>query len=146
MDAIKLLEADHEEVEMLFEQYEAARDDNTKAMTAEQICKCLTVHATIEEELFYPHAREVLDQSDQFMLDDAEQEHAEAKEMITKIMTLSTGDELDHCVAQLKVAIEHHVSDEEDELFPKLEDMGMETMNLGIQMETRKKQLKSTVK
>lgn len=146
MDAIKLLEADHEEVEMLFEQYEAANDDHTRAFTAEEICKCLTVHATIEEELFYPEARQVLDQSDQYLLDDAEQEHAEAKKMIAKIKTLSTGDELDKCIEELKKAIEHHVSDEEDKLFPKLEDMGMETMNLGIQMETRKKQLKSTVK
>lgn len=146
MDAIKLLEADHDEVDMLFEQYEAATDAGTKAMTAEKICKCLTVHATVEEELFYPAARQVLDESDECLLDDAEKEHAEAKEMIAKIMTMVSGDELDECIMKLKKAIEHHVSDEEDKMFPLLEQLGMETTKLGAQMESRKLQLKSTVK
>ena len=146
MDTIKLLEADHKEVELLFEGYEASSDANTKALTAEKICKCLTVHATIEEELFYPEARKVLSKEDQCLLDDAEQEHAEAKQMIAKIMTLSTGDELDESIAELKKAIEHHVSDEEDKMFPKLQEMGMETKELGATMEARKMQLTSTIK
>lgn len=146
MDAIDLLEKDHREVESMFAQFEAATDETQQAMLAEKICKALTVHTTIEEELFYPAAKECLDVEDENLIVDALQEHAEAKEMIAKIKTMNTGEELNQCMKELKAAIEHHVSDEEDDMFPELEEKGMETTQLGVQMESRKQQLMSTVK
>lgn len=142
MDAIKLLEADHREVEALFKKYEDSDDAMVQAQTAEKICKSLTVHATIEEELFYPKAREVLGKDDEEKLvEHAEKEHAQAKMLIEKIMGMETGVMLHGAVKLLKVAIEHHVKEEENEMFPKLKKLGMETTKLGQELESRKKQL-----
>lgn len=147
MDAIKLLEADHREVEALFKKYEDSDDTMVQASTAEMICKNLTIHAMIEEELFYPKAREILSKDDaDKLVDHAEKEHAMAKAMIAKIMKMETGIMLHAAVKALKLAIEHHVKEEETEMFPKLQKLGMETENLGKQLEERKMQLmKSTL-
>lgn len=145
MDAITLLVNDHHEVDMLFGQYEGAKDAPVKARLAEEICKQLTVHATIEEELFYPKAREVLDDNDDEMVDEAEEEHSEAKEMIATIRAMSTGPELDTKMKELQGAIKHHVTEEEEEMFPKLKELGMEMTKLGTEMAQRKSQLLSTL-
>ena len=143
MDAINLLISDHREVEALFKKFEELSDGEPgrQAFLAEKICKALQVHMTIEEELFYPAAREVFDDDDDGMVDEGVKEHAEAKELIEKIMSLTTGPELDKAMEKLKEAIEHHVSDEEDEMFPALQDQGMETIKLGAELEARKYQL-----
>ena len=145
MDAIKLLVVDHKMVEELFLQFEAVGDEepNKKAELAAMICKELTVRMMIKEELFYPAARAVKGMED--MIDAALQEHAETKEMIAKIKTLSTGYELEEEMSKLKKAIKHHVEEEETEMFPKLQKQGMETTNLGAQMMERKLQLKATL-
>ena len=87
-DAIEMLTADHKEVKALFKQYdelvEAEADDDEKQALAEQICQMLTVHATIEEEIFYPAAREVLG-DDEDLVDEADVEHATAKDLIAQI-------------------------------------------------------------
>lgn len=146
MDAIKLLEADHREVEALFKKYEDSEDVMVQAQTAEKICQCLTVHATIEEELFYPKAKKILSKEDEAKLvEHAEKEHALAKAMIAKIMEMETGILLHAAVKALKLAIEHHVKEEETEMFPKLKQLGMETLQLGQDLEQRKMQLKSTM-
>ena len=147
MDAIKLLVEDHKAVENLFLDYEETEDANTKATLAAAICKDLTVHTMVEEELFYPAAREVGATMDEAVIDDlldeAEHEHAMAKDLIAKIKTMSTGSELDAAMQKLKRAIEHHVEEEETELFPKLKKSGMETAVLGARMMERKGQLKA---
>lgn len=146
MDAIDLLISDHAEVSQMFQDFEAETDPVVRAWCAEKICKSLTVHMMVEEELFYPEARKVLDSGDEDLVDEAEHEHSEAKDMIADIKTMATGSDLDDKMADLREAIEHHVGEEEDELFPLLQQLGMETTNLGVQMESRKKQLMSTVK
>lgn len=87
-DAIELLTADHKEVKALFKAYkqlvEADGDDEEKEQLALQICTKLTVHATVEEEIFYPAAREVLE-DDEDLADEAEVEHASAKDLIAQI-------------------------------------------------------------
>ena len=141
MDAITLLETDHKEVKLLFAGYEEATDDGTKALTAEQICKCLTVHMMIEEELFYPAAREVLGE-DEDLVDEADIEHASAKDLIAQIQS-SSPDE-DHYDAKVKVLgeyISHHVQEEEGEMFPKVKKAGLDSATLGIDMAARKDQL-----
>ena len=95
-DAIALLKADHKEVDDLFEEYEelagAEADGAERQALAEQICDMLTVHATIEEEIFYPAARELVVDSD--LLDEAEVEHASAKDLIAQIKAMGPDEEL----------------------------------------------------
>src|SRR5688572_28969687 len=82
-DALALLRADHQKVQGLFDQFEKTRSEDRKSALAEQICQELTVHAQIEEEIFYPAAREVL--RDQDLLDEATVEHQGAKDLIAQM-------------------------------------------------------------
>jgi len=131
VDAIELLTADHREVEVLFKQFKEEDDEECKAGIAHMVCMCLTAHTVIEEELFYPAAEKAL--NDKAMFDDAKKEHAEAKQMIAQIEK-SSGTQLEQLMTQLEAAINHHVSDEEDKMFPQLQQAGMETTNLGMEM------------
>ena len=143
MDAIHLLISDHREVEDLFEKYEALTDlePGKQSFIAEKICKSLLIHMAIEEEIFYPAAKRVFDNDDDEMVEEGIHEHAEAKVLIEKIMSMTTGPDLDDAIEKLKKAIEHHVADEEDDMFPALQDQGMETTKLGHEMESRKHHL-----
>ena len=140
-DAIALLKADHKEVNGLFKQYEkladAEADAEERQTLAEQICDMLTVHATIEEEIFYPAAREADVESD--LLDEAEVEHASAKDLIAQIKGMSPDDELyDAKVKVLGEYVNHHVEEEEGEMFPKCRKAKMDIATLGMELETRK--------
>ena len=144
-DAIKLLMSDHKDVKALFKQYdglvEGENSGEEKQALAEQICQMLTVHATVEEELFYPAAREVLGE-DEDLVDEADIEHASAKDLIAQIQS-SSPDE-DHYDAKVKVLgeyISHHVQEEEGEMFPKVKKAGLDSATLGIDMAARKDQL-----
>ena len=121
-DAVQLLAHDHAEVAALFKKYdklaEARAQASDRQAHAEQICTLLTVHGTIEEEIFYPAARTAGVESS--LLDEAEVEHAAAKDLIAQIRAMSPGE--DHYDAKVKVLgeqIEHHVEEEQDEMFPK---------------------------
>ena len=144
-DAIELLTTDHKEVKTLFKQYDklVASDgsEDEKQAVAEQICQMLTLHATIEEELFYPAAREALGE-DADLVDEADIEHASAKELIAQIEGGSPAD--DHFDARVKVLgeyIDHHVKEEEGEMFPKAKKSGLDVTALGAQMAERKQEL-----
>ena len=141
-DAISLLAADHAEVKALFAQYNelvAADGDDSeqRAELVEMICQSLTAHAHIEEEIFYPAARQVV--TDESLLDEAAQEHAEAKALIRELQSMSPNDaDYDPTVQQLQHAVEHHVQEEESELFPQVKRSGLDLVDLGEQMEERK--------
>lgn len=143
-DAIRLLMADHKEVKQLFKEYvdlakSEAADEDRQAL-AEQICTMLTAHARVEEEIFYPAAREALDEQD--LLDEAEVEHASAKDLIAQIESMEPSEELyDAKVSVLGEYIDHHVREEEGELFPKLKRSELDLQSLGQQMATRKQEL-----
>lgn len=144
VDATKLLTADHKEVKALFKQYEklakAEGNDDEKQAIAEEICTMLTVHATVEEEIFYPAAREAMDEQD--LLDEAEVEHASAKDLIAQIRGMAPSDELyDAKVTVLGEYIDHHVQEEEKELFPKVRKADLDLKELGAIMEARKQEL-----
>ncbi|MEJ6023946.1 hemerythrin domain-containing protein [Ramlibacter sp. PS4R-6] len=124
-DACELLDADHIAVKHLFVEYArlavAMPDESAGERTqlAMRICDELTVHAQIEEDIFYPALREAAPET-RAQLDEARQEHQEAKQMIASIRALgSAGPQMDELVSQLACAIEHHVKEERDELFPK---------------------------
>ena len=107
---------------------------------ATEICRWLTVHATIEEELFYPAAREA--EVDADLLDEAEVEHASAKELIAQIEAMSPDDDLyDAKVTVLGEYIDHHVKEEEGELFPKCRKSDMDLEGLGEALAARKQEL-----
>ncbi len=143
-DAIKLLKADHDEVDGLFKKYNklasAEAADDERGPLAEQICLMLTVHATIEEEIFYPAARDAEVDSD--LLDEAEVEHASLKELIAQIRAMSPGDDLyDAKVTVLGEYVTHHVDEEEGEMFPKCRSSEMDLKALGAEMAERKQAL-----
>ncbi len=144
MDAVQLLTEDHEQVRQLFEQYEqlvsSDADAQEKQELAEQICLMLTVHADLEEELFYPAARDALDEQD--LLDEAQVEHASARDLIEQIQEMDPTEDLyDAKVKVLGEYVNHHVQEEENELFPKIQDAGIDLEALGEELATRKQEL-----
>ena len=143
-DATVLLQRDHADVKKLFKQYEkladAEADGEERQALATQICQMLTVHATIEEEIFYPAAREAEVEED--LLDEAEVEHASAKDLIAQIKGMSPDDELyDAKVKVLGEYVNHHVQEEEGEMFPKCRKAKMDLATLGTELEARKSEL-----
>ena len=143
-DAIKLLKDDHREVKAWFKQYESLEDDTEKQALADKICLALTVHTQIEEEIFYPATREAIDDDD--LLDEAEVEHASAKQLIAEIKGMKAGDRLfDAKVTVLGEYIDHHVEEEEKEMFPESRDSDLDLKALGVQMAERKAELMAKV-
>jgi iron-sulfur cluster repair protein YtfE (RIC family) len=143
-DAIALLKADHRAVEELFAQFEKATAKSRKGELAERICLELKVHMQIEEEIFYPAAREALKAKEEDMIDEGVVEHASAKELIAEIETMEPGEDLyDAKVHVLSEQIEHHVEEEEKEMFPKLQKTDMDMKALGARMAARKEELKT---
>jgi hemerythrin superfamily protein len=145
-DAIALLTNDHQEVKDLFEKYEdlaqTDSDDAQRKNLAEQICTMLTVHATIEEEIFYPAARDAVDEES--LLNEAEVEHQSANDLIAQILASDSSDALyDAQVKVLGEYVNHHVAEEEGELFPKLRKAVLDLEQLGAEMSARQEELLS---
>jgi hemerythrin superfamily protein len=145
LDAIDLLINDHREVKALFKEYDklvrAEADAGEKQVVAAQICVMLTAHATAEEELFYPRAREVLGE-DEDLVDEADVEHASAKELIAQIESGSPDDPLyDAKVKVLGEYIDHHVKEEEGEMFPKIRKSDLDLDAIGEEIAARKAEL-----
>ena len=141
-DAIKLLKGDHKEVSDLLEKYENGRlSKDRKMAVAKQICVALTVHAQIEEEIFYPAARDAMRDGED-LLDEAEVEHGSIKDLVGAIETGSPDDELfDARVKVLGEYVKHHVKEEENELFPKARKSDMDLEEVGAQLAARKDEL-----
>jgi hemerythrin superfamily protein len=136
-DACALLDSDHERVERLFAQYQSEQDPARKSELAETVCMELTVHATIEEEIFYPAFRKA--SHDDAMVDEAEEEHQEVKDLITEI---EDGDDIAPLMAQLQEMVAHHVKEERGEMFPKARKApGLDLEALADQLEARKNEL-----
>jgi len=140
-DAVDLLTDDHLRVSALFKQFEKlakkeAPGDQRQSL-AQAICAMLKAHTTIEEEIFYPAARAAGIEAD--LLDEADVEHASAKDLIAQIEAASPDD--DHYDAKVKVLgeyITHHVVEEHTEMFPKCRRADMELVALRAEMESRK--------
>lgn len=142
-DAIALLRADHSKVTDLFEQFEKARDDARKQKLAQLICMELKIHTQIEEEIFYPATRDALPK-DEDLLDEAEVEHAGAKDLIAQIEAGSPSDDKwEAKVTVLSEYIKHHVKEEQNEMFPKVRKTQLDLKALGVQLTARKEELMS---
>ena len=147
-DAVSLLSADHAEVKQMFETYRQLVDENAddeqRGELARKICSMLTVHAEIEEEIFYPAMRDSVD--DELTLDEAEVEHASAKELIEQLEGMDPDDALyDAKVIVLGEYVDHHVQEEENEIFPQAEKSGIDLDDLGAELASRKRELMSTL-
>jgi iron-sulfur cluster repair protein YtfE (RIC family) len=143
-DAIALLIEDHETVKSMFEQYEGLGDRAfvTKKKLATEICTELTKHATAEEEIFYPAARAAGNKDQDDLIDEGLVEHASAKDLIAQIMEMASDEDLfDAKVKVLSELIEHHVKEEEGEMFPKARKDGLDLVELGRRIAARKAEL-----
>ncbi len=122
MDAIALLKTDHRSVEQLFQQFENVGDRafSTKAKVVTQIVRELSVHAEIEETLFYPAAAKAAAQTKSMVLESLE-EHLGVKRILADLEKMEPTDErFDAKVTVLIEQVRHHVSEEEEDLFPKV--------------------------
>lgn len=144
MDAIALLKQDHRTVEDLFAEFEKAGGDGRKQKLAKQICLELSVHASIEEEIFYPACEGKVDEE---LLKEAYVEHDGAKLLIAEIMAGEPSDEFyDSKVSVLQEQIEHHVEEEErrmEGLFSQARKAGLDMESLGERLAARKQELTS---
>jgi hemerythrin superfamily protein len=167
MNAIEVLKADHARVQALFRQYEAAgQQAQSQRELAEQIFTALEVHASLEEELFYPAVRAQLGpvtveeeptdaaegdadtdeadgDADTDLLAEAQEEHQEVKTLIATLRGLEPDDaQFQAMFAELREGVEEHVGMEEDELMPAVAAaLGPELERLGRQLEERQAQL-----
>ncbi|HVM41270.1 MAG TPA: hemerythrin domain-containing protein [Acidimicrobiia bacterium] len=131
-DAAQILMQDHRTVEQLFDRYEAERDPDLVT----QITSALQEHTQIEEELLYPELR---GQVSADMAAEAEDEHAEAKELIAQIQSSDDDDEVYELMSELRQSVDHHVEEEENEIFPAMEEqLGERMSEIGQEIERRK--------
>jgi hemerythrin-like domain-containing protein len=138
-----MLTAEHREVEQLFKQFEDLSDraKASKKKLADQICNALILHTSIEEEIFYPALREATKEAGD-KVDEAVVEHASAKDLIAQIQEMDPDDELyDAKVKVLSEQIDHHVQEEEKEMFPMAKKSGLDLAALGQEMAARKEEL-----
>ncbi len=149
-DACELLDADHIAVKHLFVEYArqamaAPKEAGDRQALAERICQELTVHAQIEEEIFYPALRDAIDQPE--LLDEAEAEHQQAKELIARIQRLRAPDPpMDDLVSELAGVVELHVKEERDDLFTKARATpGLDLLALGERLKERQEELMGQV-
>lgn len=141
-DAIALLRADHKVVSDLFEQFEKTRSDARKAAIVAQICKELTVHTEIEEEIFYPAVKAAL--KDHELVPEANVEHASVKDLIAQVEGKTPDGEMyDAKVKVMGEFVKHHVKEEQNEMFPKAKKTKLDMVALGAQMAARKQELMS---
>ncbi|MBI4696386.1 MAG: hemerythrin domain-containing protein [Gammaproteobacteria bacterium] len=144
--ALNLLKADHDAVRKLFDQYEelagSEADADDRQTLATRLCGELTVHAQIEEEIFYPALRGALEEMD--LLDEAEVEHASAKDLIEQIEGMSPDEELfDAKVTVLGEYIRHHIEEEEGEMFKQAKKSALDFEAIGEELAARREELRS---
>ena len=137
ISAIDLLEEDHRLVEGFFDEYEKLEAAPEKQQLGLKICLAVQVHAQIEEEIFYPAAREAIEKAE--LIDEAVVEHAAAKQLIAEIEGKDASDELyDAKIKVLGEQVSHHIEEEEGELFPQVKSSKLDLVALGKKMAERK--------
>src|SRR5258707_370640 len=150
-DAISLLTADHEKVQDLFRQFEALKDaDDARSGQQRQrivaaACAELTVHTTLEEEIFYPAVRAAIDDAD--LMNEAQVEHDGAKALIEQLGNMTAKNEMFNAkFTVLSEYVNHHIKEEQSELFPQARSAELDLLALGRRMTARKSELANGVK
>ncbi len=134
-DALGLLKRDHKLIDELFTEFAQAAQQQLDPM-ARRICKLLRIHAQIEEELFYPAARRVVEAST--LIDSAEHEHAEARRLITRVESMTSDNPtFQAALAELATEVRAHVAKEEGELFPQLQGK-LDLVSIGLALAERR--------
>jgi hemerythrin-like domain-containing protein len=141
-DAIDLLKEDHTKVKKAFKEFEKMDKEDTDAVKelVETVCEDLKAHTTIEEEIFYPAVRAEIEDDD--LMNEAQIEHQTAKDLIAQLEELQPDDPM--YVASFTVLSEyvnHHVQEEEGEMFPAVKKLDLDLEALGEQMKARKEEL-----
>ena len=142
-DAIELLRADHDKVRNLFAQYEAANDRQTKRELAEEAFVELEIHSQLEENVFYPALEEETDEEGKKLLAESLKEHQMVTNLIQELRKLDPDDQMfDAKFHELMENVEHHVEEEENDMFPKAEEqLEGEMEELVEEMQELKQQL-----
>ena len=143
MDAMELLTQDHRKVQKVFKEFEKSKDGMDAGQKGEMVRQCCTdlkTHTQIEEEIFYPAAREAVEDED--LLDEAEVEHASAKQLIDELEQMEPGEELyDARFTVLGEYVNHHIKEEEHSLFPEVKKAKLDLDELGRTMTEMKQKL-----
>lgn len=144
IDALDLLKADHEKVKSLFREFESIKgnddEDERKSELVDEICYELTLHTMLEEEIFYPVVRAAIDDDD--MMDEADIEHAGARELISQLEVMYPGDDhFDATVTVLGEEMSQHIDKEESDIFAAARSAGIDLEDLAEQLSTRKEEL-----
>ena len=147
-DALALLKRDHDNVDAMFKKYDRMKDgDERKAPLREQVCMELTVHAKLEEELFYPALKSLFEQGGMDkavdLIEEADVEHASLKWLIEQLQSGDQSDEgmIDARVKVLSEYVKHHVQEEEGEIFKAARKVDIDLQALGAEIEARKAEL-----
>ncbi len=143
-DALALLRADHDRVKYLFREFEQLRgiedEDARKSQLVDNICYELTLHTMLEEEIFYPAVRALVD--DDALMDEADVEHAGARELISQLEVIYPGDDhFDATVTVLGDEVTHHIDKEESAMFDAARTAGLDLDELGELLAARKEEL-----
>ena len=142
-DAIALLEADHQTLKELFEQFETTKDRRSKQPIIDKALKLLTVHAAIEEEIFYPAVRGAKIDEMKPLLDEALEEHHVAKFLIAELEGMGQDEErYDAKFQVLAESTRHHIKEEESEMFPMSKEGELDWERLAKRMKERQEQLR----
>jgi len=141
-DAIALLKEDHAKVKKAFKEFEKMDKEDTESMKelVTTVCEDLKAHTMIEEELFYPAVRAEIDDDD--LMNEAQIEHQSAKDLIEQLEGMQPDDEL--YVPMFTVLgeyVNHHIQEEEEEMFPEVKELELDLEALGQQMQERKDEL-----
>ena len=139
-DAIALLKADHKRVAALYEQYEGTRSVAKKRALVATICQELSIHAQVEEEIFYPAVKAAL--NDKELVPEATVEHATLKELIAQVKDKEPdGEMFDARIQVMSEYTKHHVKEEQTEMFPKAQKTRLDMKALGARIAARKEEL-----
>jgi hemerythrin superfamily protein len=143
-DALSVLAQDHEKVEKLFSRFEKLKEgrghDDEKGDIVREACEALTVHARVEEEIFYPAVRKAIKDDD--LMDEATVEHAGAKDLIAQLRSMRPGEDLfDAKFTVLIENVRHHIKEEEGEMFPKVKKSSLDLEKIGGEILARKEDL-----
>jgi Hemerythrin HHE cation binding domain len=142
-DAVSLLIAEHKKAQAAFKAFEAIKDGNNKrekAKIVQQTCTDLAIHMQIEEEVFYPAVRKAIKDND--LMDEATVEHAGAKNLVAELLAMQPGDDLyDAKFTVLGEDINHHVKEEQTDMFPKARKSSLDLVTLGAQLARRREEL-----
>jgi hemerythrin superfamily protein len=143
LSATQLLREDHKKVKGLFDEFESSEDGQAKRRIVEKAIVELTIHAKLEEELFYPTIRRETEEEE--LVDEAEEEHHVAKLLIGELAPLKSSGRFEAKFTVLAENVRHHIEEEEGEIFPKIEKSGFDLETLGQEMKERKMRLMQEV-